>query len=57
MNQHEIFEQIKLLRAELHRHNYNYYILDSPEISDYEFDQKMKKLQKTNPFAVYLVSN
>lgn len=45
MNQHEIFEQIKLLRADLHRHNYNYYILDSPEISDYEFDQKMKKLQ------------
>ena len=45
MNKREILEQIKLLRADLHRHNYNYYILDSPEISDYDFDQKMKLLQ------------
>ena len=38
-------EQIKALREELHRHNYLYYVLDKPEISDYEFDQKLKKLQ------------
>ena len=45
MNQHEILEQIELLREDLHRHNYNYYIIDNPEISDYDFDQKMKLLQ------------
>ncbi len=39
-------EKIKNLREELHRHNYLYYVLDKPEISDYEFDQKLKELQK-----------
>ncbi|MBW4964547.1 NAD-dependent DNA ligase LigA, partial [Sulfitobacter sp. CW3] len=27
------------------QHNYNYYVLDKPEISDYDFDQKLKQLQ------------
>ncbi|HET8884934.1 MAG TPA: NAD-dependent DNA ligase LigA [Salinimicrobium sp.] len=39
-------EKIKQLREELHQHNYNYYILDKPEISDYEFDTKLKELQE-----------
>lgn len=39
-------ENIKKLREELHRHNHNYYVLDKPEISDYEFDQKLKELQE-----------
>ena len=34
-------EKIEELRAELHRHNYNYYVLNTPEISDKEFDDKM----------------
>lgn len=38
-------EKIQALRKELHQHNYNYYILDNPLISDYEFDQKLKYLQ------------
>jgi DNA ligase (NAD+) len=38
-------EQIDQLRKELREHNYNYYILDSPVITDYEFDQKLKQLQ------------
>ena len=38
-------ETIDQLRAELHRHNYNYYILNAPEISDREFDEKMRQLQ------------
>ena len=38
-------EKIKALREELHRHNYLYYILDKQEVSDYEFDQKLKELQ------------
>ena len=32
-------EKIDRLRAELHRHNYNYYVLNAPEISDKEFDE------------------
>lgn len=38
-------QQINLLRKELHDHNYRYYILDDPIISDYEFDMKLKELQ------------
>ncbi|GGD37200.1 NAD-dependent DNA ligase LigA [Muriicola marianensis] len=38
-------EKIKALRKELHDHNYRYYVLDSPVISDYEFDMKLKELQ------------
>ena len=39
-------EKIKQLREELHRHNHLYYVLDKPEISDYDFDQKLKELQE-----------
>ena len=38
-------EKIQQLREELNEHNYNYYVLDNPTISDYEFDQKLKELQ------------
>ena len=38
-------EKIQQLRDELNQHNYNYYVLDMPTISDYEFDQKLKELQ------------
>jgi DNA ligase (NAD+) len=33
------------LREELNLHNHNYYVLDKPTISDFEFDQKLKQLQ------------
>ncbi|MGN0037422.1 MAG: NAD-dependent DNA ligase LigA [Bacteroidaceae bacterium] len=39
-------ERIDQLRTELHRHNYNYYVLNAPEISDYDFDQLMHELQR-----------
>ena len=39
-------EKILALREELHHHNYLYYVLDKPEISDREFDLKLKELQK-----------
>ena len=39
-------ERIEQLRNELHRHNHNYYILNSPEISDREFDGMMHELEK-----------
>ena len=38
-------ERILQLREELHRHNYNYYVLNAPEISDQEFDFLMRELQ------------
>lgn len=41
-----IKEQIDKLRAALHRHNYNYYMLNAPEISDKEFDDLMRELQE-----------
>ncbi len=39
-------EKITHLREELQEHNYNYYVLDAPEISDYDFDKKLEELQK-----------
>ncbi len=38
-------EHIDSLRIELREHNHNYYVLDTPVISDYEFDIKLKELQ------------
>ena len=38
-------EEILSLRDELHRHNYNYYVLNAPVISDQDFDMKMHRLQ------------
>ncbi len=41
-----IKRQIERLRAELHEHNYNYYVLSRPVISDFEFDQRMRQLME-----------
>ncbi len=41
----DIQNTIQTLRAELNQHNYNYYVLDKPTISDFEFDLKLKQLQ------------
>ncbi|GAA4768201.1 MULTISPECIES: NAD-dependent DNA ligase LigA [Flavobacterium] len=41
----DVLQQIKALRDELNQHNYNYYVLDNPTISDFEFDTKLKQLQ------------
>lgn len=43
-------EEIEKLRSELHQHNYNYYVLNQPTISDFEFDQLMRKLQDLEMF-------
>ena len=43
MDVHKIIQD---LRDELNQHNYNYYVLDNPTISDFEFDQKLKQLQE-----------
>ncbi|MDR2763970.1 MAG: NAD-dependent DNA ligase LigA [Tannerella sp.] len=41
----EAESKIKSLRVELEQHNYNYYVLSSPTISDVLFDEKMKELE------------
>ena len=41
-----IQQKIEDLRQELHQHNFNYYSLDQPSISDFEFDLKLKELQE-----------
>ena len=38
-------ERIEQLRTELHKHNYQYYVLNQPLIGDMEFDQLMRELQ------------
>lgn len=42
----DIQSTIQSLREELNQHNYNYYVLDNPTISDYDFDTKLKELQE-----------
>lgn len=42
----DIGHRIESLRDELNRHNYNYYVLSQPEISDYDFDMKLKELER-----------
>ncbi|MCH5175563.1 MAG: NAD-dependent DNA ligase LigA [Prevotellaceae bacterium] len=43
-------EEIEQLRKELERHNYNYYVLNKPTVSDYDFDQMMYRLQDLETF-------
>ncbi|MBI4330630.1 MAG: NAD-dependent DNA ligase LigA [Chloroflexi bacterium] len=48
-------EQVKKLRELINHHNYRYYVLDSPEVSDAEYDRLMrelKKLEEENPHLV-----
>ncbi|MDR1092114.1 MAG: NAD-dependent DNA ligase LigA [Prevotella sp.] len=39
-----IKQRIEALREELNKHNYDYYVLSAPTISDFEFDKKLKEL-------------
>ena len=42
----DIPTKIQTLRDELNQHNHNYYVLDKPTISDFEFDHLLKQLQE-----------
>jgi len=46
MNNKEAQIKIEHLRKKLEEHNYRYYVLAQPAISDYEFDMKLKELEK-----------
>ena len=52
---HKIVSEIKYLRDEIERHNYNYYALDQPEISDAEYDQLFRQLQRLEQQYPHLV--
>jgi DNA ligase (NAD+) len=45
MNKDEALKRIEFLRKELDNHNYRYYVLSAPVISDFEFDVLMKELE------------
>jgi len=38
--------RIEQLRGQINRHNYRYYVLDSPEVSDTEYDELMRELKQ-----------
>lgn len=38
-------ERIELLSQELERHNYSYYVMDAPTISDFEYDHMLRELE------------
>lgn len=42
----EIRNKVENLRGFINQCNYNYYVLNNPQISDYDFDQKLKELQE-----------
>ncbi|MFT9496016.1 NAD-dependent DNA ligase LigA [Anaerosolibacter sp.] len=44
MDQKEALEKINKLREKINHHNYQYYVLDAPEIDDYAYDLLMKEL-------------
>ena len=51
----KLLERIQRLREEINRHNYLYYVLDSPEITDAEYDRlfdELANLEKENPELV-----
>ncbi len=46
MNKSEIKERIEQLSTSLRQHNYNYYVLSAPSISDFDFDHLLKELEQ-----------
>ncbi len=59
MEKQKIYERIEVLRKELDKHNYNYYVLNVPEISDFEYDKLMEelvRLENENPELMSKIS-
>ncbi len=45
MNDKQIQERIEFLKKEIEKHNYHYYVLNSPLISDFEYDLLLAELE------------
>jgi len=52
----KIINEVEILRNTLHHHNYRYYILDDPEISDAEYDRMMQRLMRLEETYPELIS-
>ena len=48
MTPKEAQHKIEHLSTEIEQHNYNYYVLDKPNISDFEFDKLLEEQQNKN---------
>ena len=51
----DLQDRVKFLRDEINKHNYNYYVLDNPTISDFEYDNlfsELKEIEANNPTLV-----
>ena len=58
VNQAEIIKQIQKLREEIEGHNYHYYVLDNPIVSDKEYDQLFRKLEQIETkYPEFITSN
>ncbi len=57
MNREQISKRIDQLRNDLNYHNYRYYILDAPEVSDAEYDRLMRELQELETIYPDLVTS
>ena len=42
----DVVQEISALRLALERANYEYYVLDAPTMSDYDFDHKLRRLEE-----------
>ena len=51
-----VFQQVAYLRERLNHHNYRYYVLDSPEISDAQYDELMRELRAIETEHLELVT-
>ncbi|MEK6589109.1 MAG: NAD-dependent DNA ligase LigA [Nitrospinota bacterium] len=56
MNEKDALKEIEKLREEINYHNYRYYTLDSPVISDAEYDRLFKKLVETEAKFPHLIT-
>lgn len=46
MTRSDPMQRIQVLREEIRRHNYRYYVLNQPSVSDFEYDQLLRELQR-----------
>ena len=53
---HQIKDEIEKLRAQINRHNYLYHVVDSPEVSDAEYDRLMRELKQIEELYPTLIT-
>lgn len=56
MDKNEVISRIKTLSEQLEKYTYSYYVLDNPEVSDYEFDMLMQELKALEEMYPELIS-